>query len=136
MTDCIFCRIVAKEIPSALVHEDERTLAFMDIGQVNPGHVLVASKRHAENVFALEEADAEAVFRTAVRIARALRAAFSPEGLSIYQANGKAAGQTVFHFHMHLVPRHANDGMNLSWPVKNPPREVLLANAERIRAEL
>jgi histidine triad (HIT) family protein len=136
MTDCIFCRIAAKEIPAAIVHEDERVLAFMDIGQVNPGHVLVASKAHAENVYGLDDADAAAVFRAVVRVARAVRAAFAPEGLSIYQANGKAAGQTVFHFHMHLVPRHAADGMNLTWPVKNPPREVLIANAEQIRSKL
>jgi histidine triad (HIT) family protein len=136
MSNCIFCGIVAKEIPATIVHEDERSLAFMDIGQVNPGHVLVAVKAHAENVYALEDEDAAAVFRSATRIARAIRAAFAPEGLSIYQANGKAAGQTVFHFHMHLVPRHAADGMELTWPVKNPPRAILEENAAKIRAKL
>jgi len=69
-------------------------------------------------------------------VARAVRDAFSPQGLSIYQANGTPAGQTVFHFHIHLVPRYENDGMNLTWPVKNPPREQLEANAARIRARL
>ncbi|HEX2567394.1 MAG TPA: HIT family protein [Burkholderiales bacterium] len=136
MNDCVFCRIVAKQIPATVVHEDAHTLAFMDIGQVNPGHVLVAIKAHAENIYELNDVQAAALFQAAARVARALRAAFSPEGLSVYQANGKAAGQTVFHFHVHLVPRHAGDGMDLVWPVKNPPREQLEQNAARIRAAL
>jgi histidine triad (HIT) family protein len=136
MSDCVFCRIVAKEIPATLVHEDEHTLAFMDIGQVNPGHVLVALKKHAENIFALSEADAAAVFRSAARVSRAIRAAFEPQGLSVYQANGRAAGQTVLHLHIHLVPRYEGDGMALTWPVKNPPREKLVEYAEKIRARL
>lgn len=136
MTDCVFCKIVAKAIPATLVHEDEHTLAFMDIGQVNPGHVLVAVKQHAENIYALDEAQAAGVFRAAARVSRAIRDAFAPQGLSVYQANGKAAGQTVFHFHVHLVPRHENDGMALTWPVKNPPREKLVEYAERIKASL
>jgi histidine triad (HIT) family protein len=108
----------------------------MDIGQVNPGHVLVAAKAHAENIFDLKEAQAAAVFSAAARVARAIRAAFEPQGLSVYQANGRAAGQTVFHFHLHLVPRHEGDGMALTWPVKNPPREKLVEYGEKIRAKL
>jgi histidine triad (HIT) family protein len=136
MSDCVFCKIVAKQIPATVVHEDEHTLAFMDIGQVNPGHVLVAVKKHADNIFALDDTQAAAVFRAAARVARAIRAAFSPEGLSVYQANGKPAGQTVFHFHLHLLPRHEGDGMELTWPVKNPPREKLAEYAEKIKAKL
>jgi histidine triad (HIT) family protein len=136
MSQCVFCRIVAKEIPATVVHEDEHTLAFMDIGQVNPGHVLVALKKHAENIFALEDAQAAAVFRASAKVARAIRAAFEPQGLSVYQANGAAAGQTVFHLHIHLVPRYEGDGMALTWPVKNPPREKLVDYAEKIRAKL
>jgi histidine triad (HIT) family protein len=136
MTNCVFCKIVAKQIPASVVYEDESTLAFMDLGQVNPGHVLIAAKAHAENVYELDDAQAAAVFRTVAKVARAVRDAFGPQGLSIYQANGTAAGQTVFHFHMHLVPRHENDGMNLTWPVKNPPREALETNAAKIRARL
>lgn len=134
--DCIFCKLVAKQIPASIVYEDEATLAFMDLGQVNPGHVLVASKAHAENVYALDEAQAGAVFRTVARVARAVRAAFDPPGLSIYQANGKPAGQTVFHFHLHVLPRHDGDGMQLVWPVKNPPREKLEEYCAKIRARL
>jgi histidine triad (HIT) family protein len=134
MADCVFCKIIAKQIPASVVHEDEHTLAFMDLGQVNPGHVLVAAKAHAENVYALDEVQAGAVFRSVARVARAIRVAFNPQGLSVYQANGKAAGQTVFHFHIHLVPRYENDGMNLTWPVKNPPREKLAEYAAQVRA--
>ncbi|MFL6574513.1 MAG: HIT family protein [Burkholderiales bacterium] len=136
MSNCVFCRIVAKEIPATVVHEDEHTLAFMDIGQVNPGHVLVAVKKHAENIFALDEAQAAAVFRSAAKVARAIQGAFEPQGLSVYQANGAAAGQTVLHLHIHLVPRYEGDGMALTWPVKNPPREKLTEYAEKIRVKL
>jgi histidine triad (HIT) family protein len=134
--DCIFCKLVAKQIPASIVYEDEATLAFMDLGQVNPGHVLVACKAHADNVYELDEAQAAAVFRTVARVARAVRAAFDPPGLSIYQANGKPAGQTVFHFHLHVLPRHDGDGMQLVWPVKNPPREKLEEYCAKIRARL
>ena len=136
MSDCIFCRIVARQIPANVVHEDEHTLAFMDLGQVNPGHVLVTLKTHVENVFSLEAEQAAVLGVASARVARAIRDAFQPQGLSVYQANGKAAGQTVFHYHVHLVPRHDGDGMALSWPVKNPPREQLEAHAAKIRASL
>ena len=136
MSHCVFCRIVAREIPATVVHEDEHTLAFMDLGQVNPGHVLVAVKAHAENLYALSDGQAGAVLRSAARVARAIRDAFGPEGLSVYQANGKAAGQTVFHYHVHLVPRYEGDGMALTWPVKNPPREKLEEAAAKIRASM
>ncbi|MGB8435973.1 MAG: HIT family protein [Burkholderiales bacterium] len=136
MSDCVFCRIVAGEIPASVVHEDDDTIAFMDIGSVNPGHVLVATKRHAENLFRLDEATGAAVGRALVRVARAVERAFAPEGLSQYQANGKLAGQTVFHFHVHLVPRRQDDGMKIDWPARNPARDVLEADAAAIRKAL
>ena len=136
MSDCVFCKIVAGQIPSTRVFEDEHTVAFMDLGQVNPGHVLVAVKKHADNLYALDDVQAAAVARTSTRVARAIRDAFAPAGLSVYQANGKAAGQTVFHYHLHLLPRHEADGMELTWPVKNPPREKLEGYAEEIRKRL
>jgi len=133
MSDCVFCRIVAGQIPSTKVYEDEHVLTFMDLGQVNPGHVLVAVKKHAENIYELDDIQSAAVARASARVAKAIREAFKPEGLSVYQANGKAAGQTVFHYHVHLLPRHAGDGMELTWPVKNPPREKLEEYAAKIR---
>lgn len=136
MSDCVFCKIVDGQIPSAKVQEDGLTLAFMDIGQVNPGHVLVAVKAHVENIFCLDDRLAAAVFQTAARVARAVQKAYAPEGVTLYQANGSAAGQTVYHFHLHIVPRYDQDGMQLAWPVKNPPREQLEANAAKLRAAL
>lgn len=136
MASCVFCGIVAKEIPAAVVYEDELTIAFMDAGQVNPGHVLVAAKAHAETLYDLDDAQAAALLRGAVRVARAIRNAFQPQGLSVYQANGKAAWQSVFHYHMHLLPRHEGDGMALTWPAKNPPREQLAEYAVAIRQEI
>ena len=136
MSECVFCKIVAGQIPSTKVYEDEHALAFMDLGQVNPGHVLVAVKKHAENLYALDDSQAAAIARASIKVARAIREAFKPEGLSVYQANGKPAGQTVFHYHVHLLPRHAGDGMELIWPVKNPPREKLEEYAEKIRGKI
>ena len=133
---CIFCKIVAKQIPATAVYEDDETLAFMDLGQVNPGHVLVATKAHAANLFELDDAQAGAVFRATARVARAVRDAFQPQGVTLFQANGKAALQSVFHFHLHVLPRWENDGMSLAWPAKNPPRDKLEEYAAKIRGKL
>ena len=131
---CVFCRLVVGDIPSARVYEDAQTIAFMDLGQVNPGHVLVAVKRHAATLFDLTAEEAGAAMQTAQRVALAVREAFDPPGLTLLQANGREGDQTVFHFHMHVVPRHGNDGIALSWPRKEPPTEVLEAYAQRLRA--
>lgn len=133
---CIFCRLVAGEIPSSRVYEDEHTLAFMDLGQVNPGHVLVAVRRHAATVLDITPDEAAAVMRTARRVAIAVKSAFDPPGMTLLQANGKEGDQTVFHFHMHVLPRHADDGVALAWPRKDPPRERIEDYAARIRAML
>ncbi len=133
---CIFCRLVAGEIPAATVYADALTVAFMDIGQVNPGHVLVATRRHAATLFDITAEEAAAVMHTAQRVARAVQAAFDPPGLTLLQANGHEGDQTVFHFHLHVVPRHGQDGIALSWPRKEPGTEVLRGYAERLRNAL
>ncbi len=133
---CVFCRLAAGDVPAAVVHEDALTIAFMDIGQVNPGHVLVATRRHAATVLDITDAEAAAVMHTARRVAHAVQAAFHPPGLTLLQANGREGDQTVFHFHMHVVPRHAHDGIALSWPRKNPPTDVLRGHAARLRDAL
>ncbi|MFM8755711.1 MAG: HIT family protein [Limnohabitans sp.] len=135
-TDCIFCRLIARNIPSAIVAEDAQTLAFMDLGQVNPGHVLVALRRHAATLLDLTPDEAAAVMRTAHRVALAIRAAFNPPGLTLLQANGREGEQTVFHFHLHVVPRHAGDGIALAWPRKDPERQVLEGYAQRLRVAM
>jgi histidine triad (HIT) family protein len=133
---CIFCRLIAGEIPAARVHEDALTIAFMDVGQVNPGHVLVAARRHAATLFDLTPEEIAAVAQTAQRVAQAVRATFDPPGLMLLQANGREGDQTVFHCHMHVLPRHAGDGVALAWPRKNPPAELLVDYAGRLRAQL
>jgi len=134
--ECIFCKIVQGQIPCAKVYEDALTIAFMDIGQVNPGHVLVASKRHAVTLLDLTPEEAGAVLQTAQRIAAAANEAFAPDGITLFQANGAAGGQTVFHFHLHVLPRHDNDGMHLTWPRKEPGYPTLQDYAQRLQAAL
>lgn len=133
---CIFCRLVAGEIPASRVYEDEQTLAFMDLGQVNPGHTLVAVKRHATDLLDLTADEAAAAMRTAHRVAQAVKKAFDPPGLTLLQCNGQAGDQTVFHFHIHVVPRHVDDGVGLSWPRKDPARDQLEAYAAQLRQAL
>lgn len=136
MNGCVFCRLVRGEIPATVVLEDEQTLVFMDIGSVNPGHVLVAAKPHVENLQGMDEALAGAMFRSAARAAKAIDKVYKPAGISVYQANGAAAGQTVFHAHIHVLPRWENDGLTFTWPVKNPSREELEKVAAQLRTAL
>lgn len=109
---CIFCAIVAGKTPAFRVAEDEHALAFMDLFPVAEGHTLVIPKDHAENVFEMEELPMRAVAALARRVARAIRAEIAPDGLAVYQANGEAAGQTVWHYHQHLLPRRRGDPMS------------------------
>lgn len=132
MTATIFERIIAGEIPSARVYEDDHAFAFMDAGQVNPGHVIVASKRPAETLMDLEEDEAAAIFATVRKVAGAVQDAFAPEGMTILQANKPAGWQTVPHFHVHVLPRHGDDGVTLGWPRKEPALDELLELAGRI----
>lgn len=134
--ECIFCRIVRGELPAAKVHEDALTLAFMDIGQVTPGHVLVATKRHAATLLDLTHEEAGAVMQAAQQIAKAQQAAFAPAGITLLQANGAAGGQTVAHFHVHVVARDPGDGVSFAWPRKQPGADVIAGYAQRLRAAL
>ncbi len=136
MEDCIFCRIVAGEIPAHRVYEDDTVLAIADIGHVNPGHTLVIAKTHAATLMDLDADTAAAAFRAANRIAKAIDRAFVPDGLTVLQANRSAGFQTVPHFHIHLLPRREGDGVGLTWPAKNPPEDALAANVAKICAAL
>ena len=136
MDECIFCKIVSGEASAAVVYEDEHTLAFMDIGQVNPGHVIVAVKPHIQDIYTLADELAAAFFQTATRIARAVKKAMQPEGITLLQANEAAGFQTVFHFHLHVLPRQADDGVNLTWPAKNPGMDELERLAQQVKAAI
>ena len=131
----VFARILRGEIPCASVYEDADTLAFMFEGQVNPGHVIVASRHPCATILDLTDDQAAAMFRTAARIARAVEAAFAPAGITILQANKPAGWQTVPHVHLHVLPRHEDDGVGLTWPRKEPGLEALKELAARIRVE-
>lgn len=130
----VFSRLARGELPAAIVDEDPLAFAFMDAGQVNPGHVIVATRREAVVLADLTDDEAAAVFRMAVRVARRVQAAFAPAGITVLQANGAAGFQTVPHFHLHVLPRHADDGVALTWPRKDPPMAELQALAARLRA--
>ena len=132
MQDCIFCKIAGGEASAAVVYEDEQTLAFMDIGQVNPGHVIVAVKPHIQDIYTLTDELAAAFFQTAARVARAVKKTMQPEGLTLLQANEAAGFQTVFHLHLHVLPRHTDDGVNLAWPAKNPGMDELDRLAQQV----
>ena len=136
MTDCIFCKIISGEIPASKVYEDSQILAFMDAGQVNPGHVLVAVKEHIKNIYELQSDLAAAVFQAATRIAKAAKVSMQPSGMTLLQANEKAGWQTVEHFHIHVLPRHFDDGVTFTWPAKHPSKEELDRLADRVKGEL
>lgn len=136
MANCVFCKIVAGELPASRVYEDEHTIAFMDAGQVNPGHVIVAVKPHLPHIYDLDEALAGAVFATAARVAKAVKRALAPAGMTLLQANEKAGWQTVEHLHLHVLPRHEGDGVELTWPAKRPPAEELDRLAAVVRGGL
>ena len=115
-TGCPFCAIAAGAAPAAIVAEDALALAFLDLRQPVPGHVLVVPRRHAEDLYVLGDAEAGAVLRMARRVAIALREAFDPAGMNLWQSNGRAAGQEVFHFHLHVQPRRVGDGLLRVYP--------------------
>lgn len=111
--ECIFCKIVRGEGPAYRVFEDERTLIFMDIFPVAPGHTLIIPKMHGTNILAVEERDLQIVAAHSRRLAHAQREVFEPDGIAVFQLNGAAAGQTVFHYHTHLIPRMAGDTIEI-----------------------
>lgn len=133
--DCVFCKIVRGEIPAIRVHEDERTLTFMDIQPASPGHALVISKAHAPNLLEIAEPDLLAVAMVTQRVARAVQRALAPDGLRIGQFNGAAAGQTVPHYHVHVVPMREGQRSGAHGRERAKP-EDLKALATRIRAAL
>jgi histidine triad (HIT) family protein len=116
MSDCIFCKIVAGEIPSAKVYEDENVLAFLDISQVTKGHTLVIPKQHFENMYDITPEAGKQLFSAVPIIANALKKSFEPVGLNLLSNTGEEAGQSVFHIHLHLIPRYGKgDGFGAVW---------------------
>ncbi len=114
-SNCIFCKIIAGEIPSATVYEDEDFKAIMDIFPAAKGHVIILPKKHSANLFELDDATAAKALPVARKIAEAIQTELGCDGMNLLQNNGEAAGQTVFHFHMHLIPRYKGDQVKTTW---------------------
>lgn len=136
MTPCPFCDIAAGRLPASVVAQTDRAMAFLDLRQATEGHVLVIPRQHVETIFDIEPELAGEVMALGVRVAHALRQAFRPAGLNLWQSNGKAGGQEVPHFHLHVQPRRVGDGLFHVYAGRPPApasREALGGLAERIR---
>jgi histidine triad (HIT) family protein len=134
----IFSKIIAKEIPAHFVYEDDLVVAFLDISQATKGHTLVVPREEYRDVFSIPEDLAAHTFKVAVKIANALKVAFEPKGLNIISNNGETSGQTVFHFHLHLLPRYERDDAKLSYKnnMSNLSAEDYKERARLIKAAL
>lgn len=131
--DTIFTKILNGSVPGVILYQDDLCFAFMDAGQVNPGHVLVATTRPYPTLMDTDEESATAMMRLARRVAVAIQDAYNPDGITVLQANGIAGWQTVPHVHMHVLPRYENDGAELVWPRKDPGLEAMKKYAKRIQ---
>ena len=139
MAECVFCLIDKGAIPASVVYRDERTFAFMDLNQPTRGHVLVIPHRHCVDLFDITPADAAAVMETTRVVAAAVKAAVNADGIQLWQSNGKAALQDVFHFHMHIFARFFHDDiarLGMRAAAKELPRAELDALAESIAGKL
>ena len=126
--DCIFCKIVAGELPARIVEEDERTIAFMDIAPATRGHVLVIPRAHSRDLFEADAEDVRAIAATAQRVAGRMRERLGADGVNLLNSSGPAAWQTVFHLHMHVIPRYRDDPLRLPWiPSEGDPDEIATA---------
>ena len=135
--NCIFCKIIKGDIPCAKVYEDDNVFAFLDIGQVTKGHTLVIPKIHKKDIFELTPEISRSLFQVVPHIATSIQQTYQPVGLNILNNNGETAGQSVFHFHMHLIPRYGNnDGFSAVWNTNEYTSEQLQILAEEIRNNL
>ncbi|MGN0480733.1 MAG: HIT family protein [Lachnospiraceae bacterium] len=113
--DCIFCKLANGDIPTNALYEDDNVKVIFDLSPASKGHVLILPKEHYDNIFDMTKEAGEKVFATAVKLAPALKRATGCEGMNIVQNNGEIAGQTVFHFHMHMIPRYTGDTVSVGW---------------------
>jgi histidine triad (HIT) family protein len=129
--DCIFCKIVAGELPATIVDEDERTLSFMDIAPATRGHALIVPREHSRDLLSIDADDLAAVGVAAQRLARRMKDRLGADGVNLLNSCGAVAFQTVFHFHVHVIPRYEGDPVRLPWvPAPGDPREIAAAAQE------
>ena len=134
MSDCIFCKIANGEIPSRTIYEDDSYRVILDLGPAAKGHALILPKSHYANIFEIPEDKAREVMGIAHKMAARMKDRLKCDGLNIVQNNGEIAGQTVFHFHMHLIPRYEDDGQKIGW-VPGSPSDAELDETARILNE-
>lgn len=130
--DCIFCKIANGEIPSKTLYEDEKYRVILDLGPATKGHALILPKGHYADLYELPEEDAGEVMKLAKLMMKKMREKLGCEGFNLVQNNGELAGQTVFHFHLHLIPRYSTDGQKIGWK----PQEVSPEKLEEIRKQI
>lgn len=136
---CVFCAIAAGREPASVVWEGALALAFMDLRQPTPGHVLVIPRAHIPDLLSLDDGTGAALMAGVARVARAVADAFAPDGLNLWQSTGAAAGQEVFHLHLHVLPRRIGDGLFRVYggaPPRPSPRAALDSLAAEVRARL
>ena len=131
--DCLFCGIVAGEVPAQIVDSDEHTVAFMDINPATRGHSLVVPRTHVADLMEIEDEDLERTMLAARRLARRIESALGPDGFNILNSCRPAAWQTVFHFHVHVIPRYDDDPLKLPWIPRGADAQEIAATAARIR---
>ena len=134
--DCIFCKIANGEIPASTVHEDDMFRVILDMSPATKGHALILPKKHMADIFEMDSETAEKAFVLAAKVAKGMKAALNCDGLNIVQNNGEVAGQTVFHFHMHIIPRYEGDGQNINWVPGTSEAEERERVAQQIRSGL
>jgi histidine triad (HIT) family protein len=132
--DCLFCKIAAGEVPSTRVREDERTIAFMDINPATRGHLLVIPREHATDVRDIDDDDLSAVMASGRELARMMEEKLGADGVNLLNSCGRAAWQTVFHFHLHVIPRYDNDPLRLPWQPAPGDRDEIAAAAADLTA--
>jgi histidine triad (HIT) family protein len=133
--DCIFCKIIAGDLPGEILAEDEHTVCFMDINPATPGHALVIPRAHSKDLLEISDEDLAATTLAARRLARTMAETLEPEGFNVLNCCGSAAWQTVFHFHLHVVPRNSDDPLELPWIPRPGDADEIRATAQAIRGE-
>ena len=132
MENCIFCKIAAGEIPSNTIYEDDSFRVILDLGPATKGHALVLPKNHYADLFEIPEDVLADAAKVAKKVAGTMKEKLSCDGLNLVQNNGEAAGQTVMHFHLHIIPRYVNDGQHILWKPTSPSPEELAAIKDTI----
>lgn len=135
MSDCIFCKIANGEIPSNTIYEDEKFRVILDLGPATRGHALVLPKEHYADLFEIPEDTLAGAAKVAKKVAANIKEKLECDGLNLVQNNGETAGQTVMHFHLHIIPRYKNDGQNILWKPQSPSADELVAVKNAILGE-